>query len=212
MLEPQTTQCIDCDATITLHSRRAVRTKRCKPCARIIATKRATLRYRQIRRSGLCNCGQPREDGFMSCRKCRQSGQQREAKDRQDRQSRNQCVECPNILPLNSYRRTCDECAQYHSDRSKRYLAERKELVFSVYGKSCKCCDEDNGMLLTIDHVNGDGAEHRRAIGSSNLSLYIFLIKNNFPNGFQTLCYNCNIGRYKNGGTCPHRLIVRECQ
>jgi hypothetical protein len=30
------------------------------------------------------------------------------------------------------------------------------------------------------------------------------LRKNGFPEGFQVLCANCNIGRHINGGICPH--------
>lgn len=30
------------------------------------------------------------------------------------------------------------------------------------------------------------------------------------PEGFQTLCYNCNIGKHRNGGICPHQHN-RDC-
>ncbi len=35
-------------------------------------------------------------------------------------------------------------------------------------------------------------------------SLYRWIIKNNFPEEFQILCFNCNSGRHINGGICPH--------
>ena len=44
--------------------------------------------------------------------------------------------------------------------------------------------------MLTLDHINNDGAEHRRRMVSKDIVLY--LIRNNFPEGFQILCYNCN--------------------
>lgn len=28
-----------------------------------------------------------------------------------------------------------------------------------------------------------------------------------FPQGYQTLCFNCNSGKAINKGTCPHKLI-----
>ncbi len=28
------------------------------------------------------------------------------------------------------------------------------------------------------------------------------------PEGFQVLCWNCNLGKYYNGGVCPHRGAV----
>ena len=79
-----------------------------------------------------------------------------------------------------------------------------KELIFSHYGKMCACCGEDNFMLLTIDHIEGNGKEHRKEV-SSGTAFWYWIKRNNFPVDFQTLCYNCNIGRYRNGGICPHR-------
>lgn len=71
----------------------------------------------------------------------------------------------------------------------------------------CACCLEKHIEFMTIDHMNNDGAEHRRKItGStrgSGARLYQWLIKNNFPPGFQVLCINCNMARYIYG-KCPH--------
>jgi hypothetical protein len=48
---------------------------------------------------------------------------------------------------------------------------------------------------LSIDHVNGGGRKHLRAIGD----LCNWLITNNYPDGFQVLCMNCQwIKRIKN--------------
>ncbi len=33
----------------------------------------------------------------------------------------------------------------------------------------------------------------------------MWLKANNFPPGFQTLCHNCNIGKHRNKGICPHK-------
>ena len=49
-----------------------------------------------------------------------------------------------------------------------------------------------------IDHINGKGTEHRKKIG---FNIYPWLVKNNFPEGFQTLCCNCSKGHL---GYCPH--------
>lgn len=61
--------------------------------------------------------------------------------------------------------------------------------------------------FLTIDHIDGNGAEHRRTLKRGGITFYRWLINNGFPSGFQTLCYNCNCakGQY---GTCPHQLLV----
>ena len=84
----------------------------------------------------------------------------------------------------------------------KKYEAKAKKLVFEHYGKKCACCGEDNIIFLTIDHINGGGTEHRRKDGRK---ICVWLFRNNFPKGFQTLCFNCNWGRYLNKGICPHK-------
>lgn len=73
--------------------------------------------------------------------------------------------------------------------------------------------------FLTIDHINGDGAAHRKAIygfkqdgtvrsgrgaGGGGYRMYKWLRVSGYPVGFQVLCFNCNVGRHINGGICPH--------
>lgn len=75
-----------------------------------------------------------------------------------------------------------------------------RNAVFAHYGETCACCG--GAESLTIDHVNGDGARHRQELfgDSSNFShdTYRWLIENDFPEGFQTLCKSCNAS--KGGG------------
>jgi hypothetical protein len=52
----------------------------------------------------------------------------------------------------------------------------------------CLVMDPD---MLCIDHINGGGRAHRREIGG-HASFYLWLIKNNFPEGYQVLCWNHN--------------------
>jgi hypothetical protein len=81
---------------------------------------------------------------------------------------------------------------------------QKRDKVFEAYGGyHCVCCGESEPVFLEIDHINDDGAAHRRAIGGAG-SFYNWLIKNNFPPGFQVLCANCN--RAKRFGVCPHQL------
>lgn len=92
--------------------------------------------------------------------------------------------------------------------RLRARSAEAKRLVFNEYGRACVCCGEDGESFLTIDHINNDGAEHRRRIG--NGGLYRWLIKNEFPkDNFQTLCYNCNNSKRVNKGICAHKTGLR---
>lgn len=84
-----------------------------------------------------------------------------------------------------------------------------KSLVFGHYGWVCACCGESTPEFLTIDHFNEDGAEHRRKKDVRSQGLYGWLVRQyqtqgQWPAGFQTLCRNCNYGKYINGGICPH--------
>ncbi len=85
---------------------------------------------------------------------------------------------------------------------AKAARQRNKKKVFDHYGWKCKCCGETASVFLTIDHINNDGADHRRKIGRGD-ALYYWLIKNNFPEGFQTLCRNCNWA--KRFDVCPHQ-------
>ena len=95
------------------------------------------------------------------------------------------------------------------SCRSKR--ARVKEAVFVAYGGYvCACCGETEKSFLTIDHINNNGAAHRRSITgkrhSAGFHTYIWLVKNGFPDGFQVLCMNCQHGKRMNNGICPHQV------
>ena len=46
--------------------------------------------------------------------------------------------------------------------------------------------------VLTIDHIKGGGSRHKKEIGGLGYKLYAYLIKENFPKGYQVLCFNCN--------------------
>jgi len=83
----------------------------------------------------------------------------------------------------------------------KKYRVKQKILVINHYGGKCVCCGETNLVFLTIDHINNNGSTHRKEIGS-NLARWI--IKNQYPIGFQVLCWNCNLGKHLNNGICPH--------
>lgn len=76
---------------------------------------------------------------------------------------------------------------------------------YSNNNLSCACCGEKHIKFLTIDHINGNGREHRRSIGKnlSSWQFFMWLRKNNYPKGFQILCMNCNYA--KSHGGCPHK-------
>ena len=93
--------------------------------------------------------------------------------------------------------------------REKKTEAERKRrLKLQVdavqhYGGRCYCCGETIPKLLTLDHINDDGSSHRKELNGMRLGEWAK--RNNYPEGIlRVACYNCNYGRYRNGGVCPH--------
>lgn len=118
---------------------------------------------------------------------------------------------------LTPYCRTCwkhRNKAQYTQHREKRvvwmraYRGDLKKQVVDAYGGCCACCGEAKIEFLTIDHVNNDGAAHRRELGvSGGPILHRHIIERGFPADFQILCWNCN-GAKGVYGRCPHQAEV----
>lgn len=110
------------------------------------------------------------------------------------------CSTCV-MRPRHKSDRKCCECrAAYNRDY---YLSKRSEIreqqamayaalrskCLAMYGGVCRRCAESHQSMLAIDHTEGGGNMHRKAIRS----LMVWWLKNNnFPSGYQILCHNCN--------------------
>ena len=79
----------------------------------------------------------------------------------------------------------------------------------------CNCCGENFHVdFLAIDHIRGSKqmdlepelVKLKYSSKLRNQNLHRWIILNNFPNGFQILCTNCNFakGMKKNNNKCPH--------
>lgn len=85
--------------------------------------------------------------------------------------------------------------------RAKWYLKKKLEIL-SYYSKGvmkCVHCGFDDIRALSIDHIAGGGANHRRMTGND---IYGWLKRNGFPKGYQVLCMNCQLIK---------RQVNREC-
>ena len=103
------------------------------------------------------------------------------------------------------YHQTLMEKDPERSRAVKRNYNRRQRLIaLQKYGGTppkCACCKESEIKFLAIDHINNDGAEHRR---KCKMNLHIWLKKHNYPKGFQILCHNCNMAK-GSWGICPHK-------
>jgi len=122
------------------------------------------------------------------------------------------CKKCGNLdaKKLNwnqrKYRENKEHRELWKTKRRIREL-ENKIIVFKKYSgevPKCACCGESNMKFLTIDHMIGKGIDQRKE-GIYGVTLITWLIKNDFPPGFQVLCFNCNCGKNVNHGVCPHK-------
>ena len=120
---------------------------------------------------------------------------------------------------LNYYCRSCSALMakdwrsrhQLHVINCRKAYARRlRRIVFDHYGWVCVCCGEIEPVFLVLDHKNNDGAEHRKSIDSHNprsvsgSRMCSWIIRHNFPDSFQVLCYNCNMAKAIYGH-CPHQ-------
>jgi len=99
--------------------------------------------------------------------------------------------------------------ARINADNLSRRDGVRDACYAAYGGYVCACCGETERSFLSIDHINEDGAEHKkRANLKTTEQIHRWLIRHNFPPGFQVLCMNCQWGKRKNGGICPHKSKV----
>lgn len=79
---------------------------------------------------------------------------------------------------------------------SKRYYSI-KEKVYSKYGNQCAHCSEQRSPCLSIDHVNGNGAEDRRETKGS--TAFLLKVLSDDSGEYQILCMNCQwMKRHRN--------------
>jgi hypothetical protein len=92
---------------------------------------------------------------------------------------------------------------------------ERKQKVFSHYSNGslkCACCGVKGLEFLTVDHIiSRKTMESDLQLMNMGYSaklhgkeLYYWLENNDFPSGFQILCWNCNFAK-GSLGKCPHQ-------
>ena len=83
--------------------------------------------------------------------------------------------------------------------RKKEYNLKRKINVMQHYSNKeipeCKLCGQKDIRYLSVDHINGFGEKHRQEINKSGIGFYNWLIKNNYPEGYQILCIACNMAK-----------------
>lgn len=101
------------------------------------------------------------------------------------------------------------ECAKIDaSKRAKEYMYKHPEISkrlrdavklrvlvhYSGDVPKCACCEDSRYEFLCVDHIAGGGSGNKQYIElrKNGTNFYRWIINNNFPEGLQVLCYNCN--------------------
>lgn len=114
------------------------------------------------------------------------------------------CEPCNIIRNQGYYQNSSQSKAKYRANHRletnlyhREQCVKTKTLVMTHYSDgecSCVLCGESRLPCLTIDHINGGGTKHRRSLNIPNgggLHFYKWLLTNNYPEGYRTLCWNC---------------------
>lgn len=138
------------------------------------------------------------------------------------------CSKCHIEYPLSSFTQGgwCRDCRLAHSreynhrpgnmsrivEKTRLKRKENRINVVNKYGGKCTCCGEHRYEFLTIDHVNGDGAEERKTYqpnregARSRGTTHEFVARLNrepISDRYQILCHNCNQAKHIYN-VCPH--------
>jgi hypothetical protein len=82
---------------------------------------------------------------------------------------------------------------QANRDKYRHYWRQRKvaqrQAILKMYGCECALCGFTDQRALTLDHINGDGGQERRA--KTEYQIYRDALETYQPEKFRTLCMNC---------------------
>lgn len=106
------------------------------------------------------------------------------------------------------YQENLEKCKEYARKQSKEFYKRCRKIVLDHYGRKCICCSETIEQFLEVDHRSNDGTKRYKESGRPKCggAFYSWIIKNNFPADLQILCSNCNQGKRRNNGICPHTV------
>lgn len=150
------------------------------------ASRKRTVQQRKA--AGLCvGCGQPIKPGCTMCQPCIDSRSQLATEHYHRRRAAGLCSLC-NKPTLDGF-----AFCQTHLEYTRDVRLRLKQAAFDAYGgPTCSECGLTDIDVLTIDHIDGGGSQHRIELGGGGTAIYTWLKTNDYPPGFRILCHNCN--------------------
>lgn len=135
------------------------------------------LRYNTRKDLGVCTrCGvAPSLMGRCQCEACAEIAKTRAKHIQETRKKSGKCSSCGK-LPLPG-KLQCEACQQHANCHDRKTNIQARRDVYEAYGNQCVCCGESNPKLLTVDHMNNDGAQHRRDLKLKSGGAILSMVK-----------------------------------
>lgn len=153
-----------------------------------------TKLYEERKKKHLCvRCGKKPVKNRTLCRVCALAHEPSRTRRIEKRKRLGLCTHCEDKAIRN--KTLCKACNIKQAEDTRRSYQKIKAIVLSYYGKDGKLqcnwpeCSITDIDMLSLDHINDNGAEERRKTKCKGCS-YRRVLKSGLPSGFQTLCFN----------------------
>ena len=117
-----------------------------------------------------------------------------------DERGRRWCFDCKKWLDIKMFNKNKNEtdglhasCKDCRKKESLDYREIERAIAIQIYSKgtmNCEICGNKDIDVLTFDHIEGGGFKHRKD-ENIKAQFYRWLKRNNYPDGFRILCWNC---------------------
>lgn len=98
-----------------------------------------------------------------------------------------------------------DKILAYNAVWQRKFWSNIRTEMLLAYGGECACCGEKEQIFLELDHIFNDGKKCREEAQNGRQEV-LNLRKLGWPKErHQLLCSNCNHGKNRNKGICPHK-------
>lgn len=129
------------------------------------------------------------------CAPCWQARRECQKRRNAELNARGLCSKCKDSLDGNQTH--CPRCVTRIVNAARKRRKLTKVFIVGHFGGKCQDCGELDIRTLTLDHVNGDGAEHRRRLSGGTSRVWRDVevaIRANRPPPyeFRLLCMNCH--------------------
>src|SRR5436305_941261 len=78
----------------------------------------------------------------------------------------------------------CSREQRQPAERRLKYEVLQHYSVSSVPVCACPGCGEKRLEFLAVDHIDGGGGKHRKAVGGGGHNFYSWLKRNDYPPGY----------------------------